>query len=259
MSIQFDEKAARSLERSYQTPEIAATRQSTLNALGLQPGEHVADMGCGPGFLVAEMADVVGPHGRAVGIDTSANMLALAENRTDGLAQAEIFEADLLHLPFADGEFDALACTQLLLFIKDIPRALSEMHRVLKPGGRLAIIETDWRGVVLNAEDDNLTRRMFAAWDAAAVSPNLPVSLKPALLAAGLENVSVEGVPIINTDFGRDGFSSGMLRGVAKKAQSMGAVSDDEATAWIDDLKAKDADGAYFFCVNRFLFKAVKS
>ncbi|MBT6095800.1 MAG: methyltransferase domain-containing protein [Rhodospirillaceae bacterium] len=258
MPIEFDEKAARSLERSYQTPEIATTRRATLDALGLCTGEHAADMGCGPGFLVAEMAGMVGPEGRAVGIDTSPDMLALATNRTDNLPQVEVVDADLLHLPFEDGAFDALACTQLLLFIKDIQRALAEMRRVLKPGGRIAIIETDWRGVVLNAEDDSLTRRMFAAWDAAAISPNLPTRLKPALLAAGFTGVGVEGVPIINTDFGRDGFSNGMLRGVAKKAQKDGAISDDEATAWIDDLNTKDAEGAYFFCVNRFLFRAEK-
>jgi ubiquinone/menaquinone biosynthesis C-methylase UbiE len=56
------------------------------------------------------------------------------------------------------------------------------MHRVLKPGGRIAIIETDWRGTVLNSFDDSLTRKMLAAWDDAVSSPNLPVKLGPLMM-----------------------------------------------------------------------------
>jgi arsenite methyltransferase len=258
VSVSFDEKTARSLERSYQTPEIANQRRHTLDALNLKPGEHAADMGCGPGFLVREMADVVGTAGRAVGIDTSPDMLALAAHRNEGMPHVELADAPLQDLPYDDNTFDALACTQLLLFIDDIPQALAEMRRVLKPTGRIAVLETDWRGVIVSAEDDSLTRRIFANWDAAAISPNLPPRLKPLIEGAGFNDVTVTAVPIINTSFGNENFSTGMLRGVAKNARKSGAISENEAAGWIADLEAKDAEGAYFFCVNRFLFQAIK-
>ena len=259
MPFKFDEGDARSLEQSYRTPEIALQRQRTLNALRLRPGEKAADMGCGPGFLVEEIARAVGPKGHAVGIDNSPQMLSMTRSRNEVLPQASVVEATLQQLPFDDDTFDALACIQLLLFIADIPQGLREMHRILKPDGRIAIIETDWRGVVLNAMDDSLTKRMFAAWDDAAASPNLPVRLKPELEASGFKDIGVEGIPILNTAFGIENFSSGMLRGVARQAHQMDAVTEDEAKGWIADMQTKDAGGAYFFCVNRFLFSACKN
>ena len=258
MSVEFDEEAARSLERSYQTEDIAEQRRRTLAAIDLQSGESALDVGCGPGFLVREMAEHVGPQGRTVGIDSSEQMLALAARRTADMPQVALIEGRIEDSGIKDDSFDAVCCSQVLLFLADTGAALSEFRRVLKPGGRLAIIETDWRGVVLNAADDALTRRMFAAWDAAQVTPNLPVRLKSILEDTGFSDVEIEGIPIINTSFGPEGFSGGMLRGVAKKAQATGFVSNDEAKAWIEDLKARNAAGDYFFCVNRFLFKGVK-
>ena len=258
MSVEFDEEAARSLERSYQTADIAEQRRRTLAAIDLQAGESALDVGCGPGFLVREMAEQLGEKGRAVGIDSSEQMLALAGRRTADLPQVALIEGRIEDSGIKDDSFDAVCCSQVLLFLADTGAALAEFHRILKPGGRLAVIETDWRGVVLNADDDALTRRMFAAWDAAQVTPNLPVCLKRTIEEAGFSNVEIEGIPIINTSFGPEGFSGGMLRGVAKKAKATGFVSDEEAKSWIDDLKARNAVGDYFFCVNRFLFKAVK-
>ena len=77
----FDEKMAKTLERDYQTPEIVEQRRRTLAALALSPGERVLDAGCGPGLLTVAMADAVGADGHVIGIDMSADMLALADAR----------------------------------------------------------------------------------------------------------------------------------------------------------------------------------
>jgi len=259
MSVQFDAKAAASLERSYRTPDVAQQRAETLARLAPETGGHMLDVGCGPGFLVREMAEAVGPDGRAVGIDTSRQMLDLAERRIAEIPQAEVMEARVEAMPFTDAEFDAASCVQVLLFVPDAAAALGELHRVLKPGGRLAVIETDWRGAIVHADDDALSRRMFAAWDAAQVNPNLPVRLKPMLEAAGFGEVSVASLALLNTEFGVENYSSGMLRVIANHAKRQGLASEAEATGWIDEMKAKSAAGAYFFCVNRFLFLASKT
>jgi len=258
MSVQFDEKAAASLERSYRTPDVARQRAETLACLHPEPGAHLLDVGCGPGFLVREMADAVGAQGRAVGIDTSRQMLDLAERRITEVPQAEVAEAGVEAMPFPDAEFDAASCVQVLLFVPDPAKALGELNRVLKPSGRLAVIETDWRGAIVHAEDDALSRRMFAAWDAAQVNPNLPVRLKPMLENAGFADVTVTSLSLLNTEFGVENYSSGMLRVIANHAKRQGLASETEATGWIDEMKAKSAAGAYFFCVNRFLFLASK-
>jgi cyclopropane fatty-acyl-phospholipid synthase-like methyltransferase len=64
----FDDAASTKLEAAYQTPDVIAQRQQTLRALALQPSERVLDIGAGPGLLVAEMAQSVGPSGHVTGL-----------------------------------------------------------------------------------------------------------------------------------------------------------------------------------------------
>ena len=257
--VTFDAKTARSVERGYMTPEIAHQRARTRAALALEAGDHVLDVGCGPGLLVREMAEAVGAGGRVTGIDTSAAMLELAADRCAGLPQVRLADDDLRALSAADASFDAIACTQVLLFIEDVPAALAELARTLKPGGRIAVLETDWRGCILNTGDAALTRRLFDAWDEAAVSPNLPVVLSALLAETGFAEIGVEAVPIINRNFGADNFSTGFVRGLARKCTDWGVIDDAGARDWLADLERKDRDGAYFFSVSRFLFSAAKA
>ncbi len=112
---------------------------------------------------------------------------------------------------------------------------------------------------MLNSFDDSLTRKMLAAWDDAVSSPNLPVRLGPLMKAQGFSAVSVDAFPIVNTSCTPGNFSNGMFEQFAQYAREQGAVSPAESEAWLDDLQHKGEEGAYFFCVNRFVFTAVKS
>jgi arsenite methyltransferase len=256
--VSYDEAEARKTDRAYRTPDITRQRMRTLGTLQLEAGECVLDVGCGTGLLADDMATLVGTDGRMVGIDASTDMLKLAEQRCADLPQVHLKQAQAETLPEEDESFDAVVCVQVLLYVPDVPTALSEMHRVLRPGGRIVIVETDWRGTVLNSFDDPLTRKMLAAWDNAVPSPNLPVRLRPLMKAQGFSAVSVDAFPIVNTSRTLGDFSADMLEQFAHYAQVQGAVSTAEAEAWLDDLRAKGEDGSYFFCVNRFIFSAVK-
>lgn len=255
--VTYDEAEARRIDRAYLTPDIIRQRMRTLEVLQLGPGEAVLDVGCGTGLLTHEMAALAGPAGRVVGVDASPDMLAWARRRCAHLPQIDLAEAGAEALPEADASFDAAACVQVLLYVPEVLAALAEIHRVLKPGGRVVIVETDWRGTVLGSADDALTRRVLAGWDAAVPSPNLPVRLIPLLRAQGFAGVRVQALPIVNT--GRTGtISEDMIGQFADYAVEHGAVTADEAAGWLDDLARRDAEGAYFFCVNRFIFSAVR-
>ena len=247
---------AKELERSYKLADIVKQRQHTLTTLALQPGEKVFDIGCGVGFLTNEMAMLVGKTGQVIGFDQNPEMISHAKQRCEGLQQAEFYEGDAAQLPAEDQAFDAVSCTQVLLYVKDVSKVLTEMRRILKPGGRLVIVETDWRGVVLNSPDDALTKNIFSAWDSAVPSPNLPVHLGPLLKKHGFSNIQIEAVPILNTEYSPSNFSHGMLDWITKNAEKQGVLNKDQRKAFLADLVERERFGSYFFCVNRFLFSA---
>ena len=256
--VEYDQKIAREIERSYITPEVAQQRIRTLEGLALRSGEHVLDAGCGTGLLTQELAMAVGPEGCVVGIDNSLDMLELATKRCKGLPQVHLKQRSVEDLPEKEESFDAVTCVQVLLYLSEVSKALAELNRVLKRGGRIAVIETDWRSVVLNGSDDVLSRRMLAAWDDAVPSPNLPVRLGPLLLAQGFTAIRVDAIPILNSSHTLGNFSVGALEWIARYAQEQGAVSAEEAAAWLADQSRLGEEGAFFFCVNRFLFTGVK-
>lgn len=256
--IEYNQETARKIERNYITPEMAHQRIRTLEGLGLRPGEHVLDAGCGTGFLTRELAIAVGPNGRVVGIDNSQDMLERAKTRCNGLPQVQLKKGTVEKIPEKDNSFDAVSCVQVLLYVNEASKALGECHRVLKRGGRVVILETDWRGVVLNSSDEVLSRRMFEAWNDAVPSPKLPVQLGPLLVAQGFSAVRVEPIPILNTSYRPDNFAVDTLKWVAHYAQEQGAVSEAEAVVWLADLFRLGEKSAFFFCVNRFLFTAVR-
>ncbi len=254
----YDSKAAALLERSYQTPEIVNQRLQTLQTLGLKSGESIFDAGCGTGLLFEQEALAVGADGRAEGMDFSEDMLAYARARCADLPQVNLQQGSVESLPFDDGSFDALSCTQVLLYVERLDAALNEFYRVLKPGGRLAIVETDWSGAIIHSEDYALTRRILDSGDQAVPNANLPRRLRPMLRELGFGAIRVQAIPLLNAGYTANSFSANMLENFARGARKRGAISLDESKAWLAGIERLIATDAYFFSVNRFLFSAIK-
>jgi ubiquinone/menaquinone biosynthesis C-methylase UbiE len=112
--------------------------------LQLQPGDHVLDVGCGPGRLARVFAERVAPTGSVAGVDPSPEMInrATAQARKYGVA-VSFQVAYAQQLPFGESTFDAVACTLALHHVADDDQqtAVAEMYRVLRPDGRLLIAE----------------------------------------------------------------------------------------------------------------------
>jgi ubiquinone/menaquinone biosynthesis C-methylase UbiE len=112
----------------------------------LAPGEWVLDLGSGAGFDVLLAARKVGPTGRVVGVDMTDAMLERARSNaaTMGLENVEFRKGDIESLPVDDGQFDVVLSNCVLNLCPDKDRALREIHRVLKAGGKLAVSDMAW-------------------------------------------------------------------------------------------------------------------
>jgi SAM-dependent methyltransferase len=114
-------------------------RAQFLRRADLAPGQRVLDVCTGPGWLAIEAASMIGPDGRATGVDISSGMLAQAESnaRAAGVANVEFYLMDAEELSFPAASFDRVLCSLGLMHVPDPRRAAAEMARVARPGARL--------------------------------------------------------------------------------------------------------------------------
>ena len=253
--LPFDDgDSARRLAATYATPDVVGQRRRTLELLDVRPGERVLDVGTGPGQLLEALADAVGPSGAATGADPSPAMAAMARERCAERATVHDGGVDGPDsLP--DGPFDAIVCTQVMEYVPDVPAALREFARVLRPGGRVLVLDTDWDSAVWHVADRERHRRVMDAWDDHLAHPRLPCTLGPRLREAGFDDVRVDVIGLLNPVWDPDTFSAEMVRMIARYVPGHRGVTEQEARGWLDDVTDRDD---YFFSLNRYSFRAVR-
>jgi ubiquinone/menaquinone biosynthesis C-methylase UbiE len=128
--------------KSQQEAQGRAATQTLLRAARVKPGMQVLDLASGAGDPALTLAEVVGPDGHVTATDLVPDMLAAAEEfaRQRGLTNITFRQADAEALPFPDQAFDVVTCRLGVMFFPNVGKALAEMRRVLKPGGRAAFV-----------------------------------------------------------------------------------------------------------------------
>jgi arsenite methyltransferase len=237
---------------------VVAQRSEVLRALDLAAGEHVLDIGCGPGLLAYDIAAAVGSAGRVCGIDMSAAMVAMSARRCAEQPWAEFQTADASLLPYPDDSFDAAVSAQVYEFLPNIPAALAELHRVLRPGGRALILDTDYGSLVLHTEHPARMARVLSAWDQHFAHANLPRTLSRQLRDAGFRLRERTAIPMFNPEFEDNTYGKGMLEMVASFAVGRNGVSQSEADDWFAEFTSLNKKDAFFFSLNRYMFVGEK-
>lgn len=170
--------------------------RTLLKASGLQPGMRVLDLGTGLGHVARAVAEIVGPEGEVVGLDSSPRMLEVAASRVDSPPQVRYVEGDVT--AWRDDEpFDAVVGRLILFHLPDPVATLRHHLEGVRPGGRLVALDYDI-GAVRAEPADRLGAPMrdliLAAFRAAGADPTIGSRLKQHLGSAGVEEVGGFGI-----------------------------------------------------------------
>jgi demethylmenaquinone methyltransferase/2-methoxy-6-polyprenyl-1,4-benzoquinol methylase len=145
-------------------------RQEAVETLDPAPGDVVVDIGCGPGSNVGLLRERVGPSGTVLGVDYSAGMVRQARRRvaSAGWTNVAVVQADAARLPFSTDSIDGAAATLALSAMPAAESVASEVARVLRPGGRLAVMDADLRRETAGVAYPLVARlyRRLANWQA---------------------------------------------------------------------------------------------
>lgn len=228
-----------------------------LAPLELGPGLSVLDVGCGPGYMTAELARRVGERGRAVGIDINAMFIATARAHAEekGVGQTTSFQqADFPPIPFPDRSFDRILCKNVLEYVDSAAEVLTEMARVLKAGGRALVLDSDWDMLALDVGDAQLCDRILAAVKRTAVrEPRIGRQLPRLFKTAGFTDIHVNVVA--NPDL--SGWAMPMLENNwSQYALAAEGISQAEVDRWLADLRERVTRGEYCFCLPQFVVSA---
>lgn len=253
--LDYNEEASKRLLAVYTTPDVEAQRLDFLNAVALESGEKVLDVGSGPGFLAKLLLEKVKPNGSIYGIDVSDFLLNVARSNINEKERLEFSYGDATELPFSDEYFDTVVCTQVLEYVNEVDKALMEFHRVVRKGGKIALLDTDWDSIVWHSSNQERMSRILKVWEVHATDPFLPRTLADRMEKVGFNVKSIQIIPILNSEYDPNTYSNRMIDLMVPFILEQGEVNQEEVDDWATELRNQES---YFFSLNRYLFLGEK-
>lgn len=243
------------LDEVNKLPGIADWKRVIIDGLRLQPGMQVLDIGCGLGADSFDLAVIVGPDGLVTGADFSESLIAEATRRSTGRNLSVVFEVgDAQSLRFPDGTFDAVRTERMLMHVPNVKQALSEMARVLRPGGRMAVLDFDWDSQFCDSPYKDTTRKIVTSFSDGMKNGWIGRQLPRFFREVGMTDVLVT---FMTVTFSK-AFLQLLLGGHVAKAVSTGVLSEQEANQWWTHLAQASDEGTLFCGLTAFIVSGTR-
>ncbi len=227
-------------------------QRALLAPAELAPGQTVLDVGAGPGFFAGGLAEIVGPTGTVHGVDINARFVADANERASDQANLSFHLLEDHRLPFPDATFDRAICKNVLEYVPDLDGSLSEVGRVLKPGGRVHVIDSDWGFVVVEPWSKATVDEFFAAAAPAFNEPYIGRRVAGALVRAGFAQPTVKLSPFVD----QQGRGLHVLRNMASYIGTFDTMPADRVATLLAEVETALERGEFLFCLPQFLVTA---
>jgi SAM-dependent methyltransferase len=221
-----------------QSAELRSVSAALLDHVGVLRGQSALDLGCGPLGVIDLLSERVGPEGRVVGMDLNPANVALAQSlvHDQGLGNVSIVEGDARHTGLEDSSFDVVHARTLLINIPDPAVVVTEMTRLVRPGGWVAVMDPDMAVQLYHPHNpawDRLHEIFKTAFQIDGADPFIGRRLPEILRAAGLTDIGVEArVDLYPLGHSRRTIRLDLVRSMRAKIVARGIASEQE----LDDL-----------------------
>lgn len=245
------------LDRMHLLEGFRIYKQQSMEALRLRDGSRAADIGCGAGDDAFRLAELVGAHGAALGVDLSEAMVSEAARRFEATRNLEFVCAGADRLPFADGTLDAIRADRVLIHVPDPEAAIGEMVRVLRPGGRIVLSEPDMVGFWVSSGDREMSGAVGQAIAGSCRNPFLPRDMGVIFRDMGLREVEHWAIALVSGDFSTVNRVV-QFEMVAQALKAAGAVPADRIDDWWNDQLERNVAGRFCAGLNVMTVAATK-
>ncbi len=232
-------KMARCLAFMDSLPGFQRYKTSMLILEMMDPprGSITADLGCGLGFDVRRLSRLVGPEGRAIGVDSSLALIESARSASEEFPAVEFVQADIQNLPFASGLLHSCKVDRTLQHVERPAVVLNEMFRTVRPGGRVVCAEPDWGTFAIEDAGHAMARQIAAIWSESFRNPRVGRELGKLLEEAGFVNIQVQEALLATPSFE----SSDVVFDIALTALRLAERSgSEEPLVWLTELRERD-------------------
>lgn len=239
--LDTDESVIAFLEITERLPFTQACKRQMRELAPTRPGHHVLDVGCGLGHEARRLSALAGDRGRVVGLDASEIAIAAAR-RYAPMPTLELVHGYADRLPFDDASFDIVRSERVAEYVNSPQAMLAQMHRVLRPGGRMLVFDFDYSGMIIDAQDRALADRINRLVAGAVPNPRVGGQLWGHFARLGMRNMQVVPMSLVMT---YDLYAA-LAGDAVDEAVDAGKLGTDERQVWWRELEQSHRRGAFF-------------